>query len=136
MSTSVKHTCMSCGYEYIYYKGKGLLYPVALQETIEKAKAGELGEEIQKFFEEHPDGTINAEEVSVCCDECGFLAHDKDLTMYATKEDEKNQKEYARYKHKCSKCGGNMHIITDGRMQLFCPTCGMPMHSSLPYTVD
>ncbi len=152
MGSGCRYKCLKCGYSFTATNGVGFLFPVIYEETVHKAKAGELGEEIKTFFEEHTNGAINAENVTLCCNECGKLTQGQDLTMYlpdyeshndsehgiwnvempfervsyVTNWDlEEHYKEYARYRHKCSECGGNMHIVSDEE-QLMCPKCTIP----------
>ena len=77
--------CKKCGFMFRAFTGAGLDFPFVYDETVQKAKDGELGVEIQKFFDEHPDGAINADYVTLCCDECGELFTGQDLTMYVPK---------------------------------------------------
>ena len=37
--------------------------------------------------------------------------------------------EYAKYPHKCSECGGEMHVVTDKEV-LMCPKCKNPLEST------
>ncbi len=128
-------------------RGVGFLFPKVYLETAEKAKAGVLGEEIRKFFENHPDGAINAEKVTLCCDSCGNLMEGQDLSMHVPNENynrgvgtqvpegsqyfmeddlEEDFTKFADYPHKCIKCGGSMHVVRSDE-NLFCPECGTPM---------
>ncbi|MBP5625084.1 MAG: hypothetical protein J6X36_09475 [Lachnospiraceae bacterium] len=156
MGNGRKMKCNQCGFEYTRFEGAGFRFPTVYAETVEKAKCGELGEELKTFFEEHPDGAINAESVTLCCDECGDLAPFKDLTMYIPKEKERPDTEHGRwsvampyegadyvtrselseyyvkykeYTHKCGKCGGKMHIVSSDE-KLFCPHCKVPMETA------
>ena len=68
------YKCNKCGYELNAWTGVGYIYPTVCKETTEQAKKGELGEELKKFFEEHPDGKINCEKVLVRCEDCGYTS--------------------------------------------------------------
>ena len=140
MGSGAMLVCPKCGFKFTRQEGAGFLFPKIYKETIEKAKSGELGPEIQKFLAEHEDGAVNAESATLCCDECGHLQKGRDLTMYVPisgrvkeKSDyvmrfdlEEDYKEYARYRHICEKCGGEMHVA--GRdEQLLCPECKTPL---------
>ncbi|MBO7388830.1 MAG: hypothetical protein J6T90_04640, partial [Methanomicrobium sp.] len=114
---------------------------------VKKAKDGELGEDIQNFFKEHKDGAIDAEHVVLCCEDCGHLTTDVDLTMYIPKEKKPEKSEhsiwsyleeyytkFAEYPHKCEKCGGRMKILRENDdMDLLCPECGTPLEESGMY---
>ena len=82
----------------------------------------------------------------MCCDSCGKLCNDPDLTMYIPKEEcvatthkeseyvavndlKEFYEEYAKYPHKCSECGGEMHVVTDKEV-LMCPKCKKPLEST------
>ena len=153
MGSGMEYECEKCGFVFRKMKGVGMMFPKVYVDTLKKAKDGEFGTEIQEFFKEYPDGAINAEIVTLCCDDCGHLTKDKDLTTYVlkkgapektehirwsvameykganyvTKEDLKqNYKKYKKYTHKCEKCGGNMHKVKK-RETLICPRCKIPM---------
>ena len=133
--------CPKCGFEFFSRTGVGFSFPTVYEETVQKAKSGKLGEEAQAFFKEHSDGSINAEYVTLCCDECGELFTGQDLTMYAPKygyimrnsyvfEDdlERYYSEELKYPHKCEKCGGSAHVV-DSEETLLCPRCKVPMEA-------
>ncbi len=132
--------CEKCGFKFMTMHGVGMMFPLAYVKTVQKAKSGELGAEMKEFFEEHPDGAIDSETVTLCCDNCGHLSINQDLTMYVLKEGapkktehgrwcvgmgfedvdyvddsdlEQNYKEYKKYTHRCTECGGNMHVVKE-----------------------
>ncbi|MBQ3717897.1 MAG: hypothetical protein II893_00645 [Methanomicrobium sp.] len=138
MGSGRGYVCPKCGFEFVAETGIGFMFPMVYAMTVEKAKKGELGEEIQNFFKEHKDGAIDAESVVLCCENCGHLTTDMDLTMYIPKEKKPEKSEYGRwsvaapfegadcvslsdieenytkfaeYPHKCEKCGGRMKIL-------------------------
>jgi len=147
--------CPKCGFRFTIYKGVGMMFPSVYMDTVEKAKKGELGQEIQDFFKQFPNGAINAEGATLCCNTCGNIARGKNLTMYIPKEGyspcrprgawsvcapqedyfyvlksdlDRNYTEYAKYPHKCAKCGGDMHIADDKEEDtLKCPHCKVQM---------
>lgn len=141
--------CQKCDYTFYQSEGVGFLFPMVYAETVQQAKNGELGEEIQNFFKEHDDGAIDAGNVTLCCDKCGALKTDMDLTMFVPKDNKPSQiehgrwtvgmpfegaeyvcdsdlseyyNEYMKYPHKCDECGGSMHIVKRGE-PLKCPKC-------------
>ena len=149
MGSGYKYGCPNCKFTFGCSTGVGFMFPAIYKETVQRARAGELGQEIKSFFEMHEDGAINAEEVMLCCDEYGHLATGKDLTMYTPKsgmpkqnehgrwsiaapfenenyvseyELEEFYDEYAKYKHTCEECGGNMHVVGADE-KLMCPKC-------------
>ena len=147
MGESIKKKCPKCGYEINCSEGGGYLFPIVYDETVEKAKSGELGEKLQTFFKEHEEGMINAEDVTLCCEECGHIAVDQDLTMYIPSEIEndkdvdfddeywpmlipRNYEVYSVYPHKCDKCGGNMRCVSM-RSQLLCPKCRISLEDEM-----
>lgn len=143
--------CCKCGYKIDCYEGTGMYFPLQYEETVQKAKNGELGDDLKIFFSEHEDGALNAERVLLCCEECGFLANKKELTMYIPQKIEyeeyegkfkkiyearmeyiknapegrtlmKYYDEYAKFQHRCEKCDGKMRIV-DRNEPLKCPVC-------------
>ena len=62
MGTGYTRKCPKCGFEFHSSTGVGFLFPKVYAETVQKAKEGELGEELKSFFAEHKDGAINAVE--------------------------------------------------------------------------
>ena len=152
MGQGASYSCFKCGYAYSYNNGVGFMFPTVYRETVEKAKKGKLGKVLKKFFEEHPDGAINAEYVTLCCEDCGELKNGMDLGMYvpekeiparrnvrwcvaAPQEDisyvttsdlKELYKKYADYPHKCRKCKGRMRVLAEDET-LICPKCKKPM---------
>ena len=86
MGSGLVMRCPKCGYEFSRMEGIGMLFPMAYEETVQKAKVGELGEELKLFFEKNPHGALNVEQVTLCCDQCGALSNNMDLTMYIPKD--------------------------------------------------
>ena len=156
MGKGYTKTCKKCGYSFTCYEGVGFLFPKVYAETVEKAKAGKLGKVMKSFFEEHPDGAINAENVALCCDNCGNIKRGKDPTMYIPKgkvpkrpknqrwcvafpnppqdyvmssELDKYYEKYADYRHRCGKCKCKMHVVKDEET-LLCPNCRKPFEIS------
>ncbi len=85
MGTGYEMICKKCGYSFSARTGVGYLFPTVYEDTVKQSKEGKLGKEIKDFFHDHPDGVINAEDVTLCCNECGHLFTGQDLTMYLPK---------------------------------------------------
>lgn len=134
--------CEKCGYRFYASFGVGFMYPQVYQETKTAALNGELGEEIQKFLQENPDGAVNASRIFGKCTKCGNLETVPDLTMYLPNEKnpapKKNPQErwsvampfynadyvapfdlqyhykvFAKYQHKCKRCGGDLETFNE-----------------------
>lgn len=136
MGDGICTKCTNCGYEFDAYFGVGMLFPFVYQETIVKAKTGELGEVTKEFIEKYPDGAFDCENVVIKCDNCNMydvaldssmhVLKDKlfkpskynwtysgetDGTAYVTDEQLKDHYEkIADYSHKCKYCGGKARI--------------------------
>ncbi len=147
MGSGAVMRCPKCGFEFHRTEGIGFLFPRVYEETIKKAKDGELGDVLRDFFEKNPAGALNAENITLCCDQCGALSGDMDLTMYTPKDKAKSNRETERryvtgyelerdysevmkYPHKCKKCGGDMHRVTYGE-RLKCPECKVEMEETV-----
>ena len=153
MGSGCRMECPQCGYKFNRSEGVGFLFPMVYAETVEKAKKGKLGKEIKQFFEDHEDGAIDVSDVTLCCEDCGFLSTRMDLTMYLPKDGKPHKvensnwssactgegldyvmnsdldeyyMEYMKYPHKCKKCKGKMHIVK-GNESLLCPKCKVAM---------
>lgn len=162
MGAVYKKTCIKCGFEFNTHTGGGFLFPLVYKETVQKAKDGELGKELQNFFSEHADGAVDVNYVVLCCEECCHLNNDMDLTMYIPKTKkptmnahgrwsvampfegahyvdlsdlEEYYTEFAKYPHKCEKCGGKMKKIDDDE-KLKCPKCKVPLKTESVYLWD
>lgn len=147
--------CPKCGFEFHSWTGVGFLFPKVYTETVQKAKDGELGEELRNFFVEHKDGAINVENVTICCEKCGNLGCAMDLTMYVPNGKKQDKiahgrwsvafefegadyvsptdldeyfVEYAKYPHKCDKCGGAMRVLKEDE-EIVCPECKEPLET-------
>ena len=155
MGEEIRMECPKCGYKFDMVLGFGFTYEIVYKETVEKAKSGKLGKEIKHFIEKYKDGGIDISMVTLCCDECGWLTNDMDLTMYETKpgrlpfiqEDDQTPKtikeivdrwieldseqtavEYMKYPHKCKKCKGKMHVVDEDEA-VKCPHCKVAMEA-------
>ena len=97
MGNGCKYKCSKCGFSFMESTGIGFLFPVVYEETVQKAKSGELGEVIKTFFDKHTNGEINAEKVTLCCDACGHIVQGQDLTMYVPNDECYKEIEHGRW---------------------------------------
>lgn len=130
------YRCDKCGYQVEAWTGMGFLYPMVCEENIEKAKNGELGEELKKLFEEYPNGKLDCQEVLKRCENCGEYEVVTDLGFYIPENNEKanediwnldGYKKIESYKHLCASCGGELMDLESGEggyVNLVCPQCG------------
>lgn len=65
MGREIGCKCKSCGYETGVSFGVGFRFPAVYAETVKKMKEGYLGEFSKKFFEDHPDGAVNCENIAL-----------------------------------------------------------------------
>lgn len=152
MGNAYTKKCCKCDYIFHASDGVGFLFPKVYDETLEKAKSGELGQELKAFLEEHEDGAIDASMSVFRCNNCGELANYINLTMYIPKNNTTNEEngmwsisfpfkggdyvmpwdlklyytEYAKYPHKCEKCGMDMTVVEDDE-NILCPKCKNPL---------
>ena len=143
--------CRHCDYEFQAFAEVGMMYSYGYSQTVKQARNGELGEEIQRFFEEHPDGLIDASNVIGQCTQCGKHYSVPDLSMYVPKEnvepdpsdlwpmafwndgitcvepgalrEGRNYTLIGKYSHKCEACGGALEVFSDRRGPFNCPKC-------------
>lgn len=140
MGKIIGYKCQDCGYKFTAFLGVGFSFPAVYAETVEKMKSGKLGKDAQQFFKDHPDGSVNCENVLFQCDQCHKYFCDKDLSMYVpkggvtmppktgrwsvampfegaeyiTKEDlDKYFEPYKRFDHRCKECGGKLSFAAD-----------------------
>ena len=149
MGSGCVYKCSACGYSFEASVGVGFLYPDTYQETMAAARRGELGEKVQQFLSEHPDGALDPSDQIACCLSCKRYETVQDLTMYffpdglpeppgrwsiafpAEGENyvdpgtmQQQGKIYARYPHRCHSCGGKMKLLKRFSFQpLPCPNC-------------
>lgn len=146
MGKFVELKCKFCKYEIQIGFGIGMAFPRVYEQTITAAKNGELGEEIQNFLSENPNGAIDVSRVLAVCKTCGACEKVYDLTMYLPKENilqaeknnpgrwsvampfynskyvmpsdlKENYKVFAAYPHKCKRCGGEVEILNEDDVQ-------------------
>lgn len=155
MGQGYDYKCPKCGHRVGVSFGVGMLFPKTYQETIQAGKSGELGDELKTFFTEHPDGAIDASLVAGVCIKCGAVHNVQDLSMYLPKKNFTRKKNrgswsvaapfddadyvssweladdyelFAKYPHKCKRCGGDMEIFTQQTFRTpDCPHCHAPM---------
>ena len=151
MGTYYQIHCEKCRYKMDVGLDIGMAFPMVYRYTIEEARSGELGEEIQKFFAENPNGAIDVSRVLSVCQKCDHIELVKDLTMYLPNTDvsmpEKGNsawsvafpfkgvsyvapcdlkeyyKRYSNYPHKCKKCSGNVKILTKENIEKYTFKC-------------
>ena len=136
MGTGVVMKCPKCGFRVTCTSGVSMSFPTVYMNTVSDAKEGKFGIELEDFFAEHPEGAINAENVTLCCDNCGSIRSEQDLSVYLPKDENKRSDTpylmaedlskgyelYAAYDHRCKDCGGHMHVI-ETYEGLLCPKC-------------
>ncbi len=131
--------CKKCGYTISVNLGIGFMFPRVYEETLENAKAGKLGRNVQQFLKDHPDGALDCDLVLLQCKYCGNYDCGMDLSMYLPKEPaDRKQKgiwstafpgdnylyvsprelkesyiPFASYQHTCGKCGKDMTVIKE-----------------------
>lgn len=138
MGRGIELECRKCRYSFGVNFGVGFLFPQAYQETMEAAKKGKLGKNVQAFLAEHPDGALDCDQVLLQCTSCGKLDRGVDLSMYVPKDklvvnegrwsvscsfEEASYvapwelKEHYQlvqpYDHVCRKCGNKMQVIKE-----------------------
>ena len=138
MGTAISLHCNKCGREKVIHFGTGFLFQQTYSQTIKDMKQGAYGELGQRFFAEHPQGTVDCEQVALVCGNCNRLVNGVDMTMYIPKpsqttddgqdadEDIPNWKEntfvmpseikqhfieYAKFNHECHKCHSLMTVM-------------------------
>lgn len=142
MGSMVKFSCTNCGYDVELSLGDGMMSAMANCKargeapdmfkntffweiaapaySLEAAKNGEYGVDIQKFLQENPNHYINRESVVAICSNCGAVEKTTDFTFL-------NKGHYlTREKHfqKCSKCGGDAEIFDERSIKhAICPKC-------------
>ena len=140
MGVAYEIYCNKCGYGLNVSFGVGMGFPHVYEETINDAREGKLGEKIQTFLREHPDGAIDCSLVLAQCIYCGQCENVLDLTMYLPKENapkknshqrwsvampfigaeyvspwdlENYYKAFAEDPHTCKHCGGAMKVFSE-----------------------
>lgn len=153
------YRCTRCDYSFTAYLGVGFAFPSVYQETMKAACKGELGDKLQQFVQTHPDGVVNCNNSIIHCSQCGNLTCGPNLNMYLPKEGyapetvqhgpwstmvpfegtfyvapwelSEHYKLTAKYPHRCEKCGGLAHVISEQTLarkiaygSIVCPCCG------------
>ena len=139
MGMGYRWECSKCNYSFDGSVGFGFLYPKVYEGTLEKAKAGELGEELKELLSVYPNAVINPEIVILQCSVCGEYDSGPILTSYVPKEGvevpredgrmwssafpfygasyvtsdemEKYYDLFSMFDHRCQKCGGKMVVV-------------------------
>ncbi len=161
MGNGYRFHCEKCNVDFDAIEGVGMMFPMLYEETIQKGKAGQLGEDIQHFLAENPDGALDVSYAPYFCKKCGTLESKLILTMYLPKNKEyKNDENQGRWSeafsgeginydapwdlkelykfhkihlHYCSQCGSRTKRLTEQELTagIRCPSCGELMRKSL-----
>ena len=153
--------CEKCNLDFEGIYGVGMMFPMLYEETIQKGKAGQLGEDIKHFLAENPDGVLDVSYAPYICKKCGTLESELVLTMYLPKnkghKKDENQgrwsvaysgkgmdydapwdlKELYKFHkikpHYCSQCRSRTKRLTEQELNagIRCPSCGELMMESL-----
>ena len=133
--------CNKCGYAFSANLGIGFLFPQTYEDTVNAMKKGTYGAVAKTFFEEHPDGAVDCENVVARCTACGEYGQGPALTMYVPKKRYKSvpikrgisaareqvkaktvftkwelEEDFAvhqKYDHRCPVCNSSAEIIED-----------------------
>lgn len=152
MGVTYRVHCQQCGHHRFISLGAGFAYPRVYADTLKAAKRGDFGEDIKAFFDEHPDGVIDASSMIAQCENCGDYHTAPSLKMYipdemkmpkqrsaapwsvatsfhgvdyVTRRDlEIHFRLYKEHTHTCKNCGGKMNLIDEEDIEkLKCPNC-------------
>ena len=140
MGQGITFKCPSCGHEFGYIFGGGMILPQ------EKDLEGQEGfEEVKQFVSEHPNGLVDCSLVVRKCSKCGVLANVRDFSMWLPKDenepleygnyfyaDRRKYRKYRNVSYICKKCGSrrsktlNMRDLSDliQKNGIECPECG------------
>ena len=132
MGLSYFFRCAKCGYTLATNLGVGgFATPGFRKKILQAARNGELGEEIQNFVLENPEGVIDSANILKKCVQCGRYETTQSLTMYLPAEKFSGGEKYLlfkKYPHTCKYCGGDVEIFTEEDFiecnhNLKCPHC-------------
>ena len=144
-----------CRYRADLYSGSGFRYPDVYNEKLQKAKDGLISEAHTRFFREHPDGAVNAEDKIYECQVCAHLFSEPSLDMYIPKETDipakgkwsvafpsegedyvtsgelsHGYKLFKRHPHFCPNCGGKARVRRKiEQVTEKCPLCGSTLQA-------
>lgn len=138
MGSGVTFRCHRCRYFFEYFEGIGMHFPEIEKEMTEAVMAGEMGEELQSFLQDHPEGCLDYGKSLYACPDCGTLCNEPSLDMYTTDESVQNPAPpdenklpmsipenyvlFRKYEHRCPECNRIMNRITM-KDSLPCPRC-------------
>ncbi len=133
--------CKNCYFRYGEKVGCNIPYNMAVQRSLRMAKNGELGQEVQDFINDCPDGVIDCLMAGYYCPACGRLKSMLNNNMYLPKKDENGvpigpgndkirtpwelRRYYymiRKYEHLCDVCGHQMRKLGPRTIPT-CPRC-------------
>ena len=117
MGTSICYRCDNCGYDMEEVQGYGFDYPSLCEETAQKMKNGDCGEEAKNLLNEYPETFVDCEYIPMQCTQCKKYDSRLSLTVHILGRKD------MKYHHKCSHCGGDMKRLKDNEVRV-CPVCG------------
>ena len=83
MGANVIYKCSKCGKKYWAQEGFGMLFPLVYEETLQKAKDGELGHQMQELALNTKNVAIDAELKVYYCGKCNHWESDTCYSLYA-----------------------------------------------------
>lgn len=135
------YRCTKCDFAFEAYLGVSFAFPMVYREIMDAARNGKLGDKLQKFILNYPEGAINCENSIIRCGQCGDMVCGSNLNMYLPKEGydstsiqhgqwsvaapheeadyvtpwdlHEHYKLTAKYPHRCEKCGSPAHVISE-----------------------
>lgn len=148
MGYFIKCTNRRCRYSAELSEGFGFGFSDQYANALKAAKSGAVSEAHRRFFEEHPEGALNAEEHIYQCGKCGHLFSEPSYSLYLPKDGVSvsdaddpasvlpwelplHYKLAKRYVHHCPNCGGRAKRVKDPILEVAekCPRCGSKLRA-------
>ena len=136
--------CRTCSFHGNYYLGVGFSFPMLYESAMDDIKSGEYGEDLRRWYEEHPEAAVDPTIVLLQCPRCGILETERNMSMYLPLPDYDHEQrervpwssavpgkeeDYVSpfelrehytlcrpYRHTCRKCGAEAETVSEDQI--------------------
>lgn len=111
--------CPKCKYEKLVVLGTGARHEEIVAKTRNQVRNGDLGEDMKRFYMDHPGAEVDVRQALYRCNRCGHLEVRPGVRLLFSGIT-------FTLRHKCEECGTRMAPVPDIH-QATCQKCKTPL---------